>query len=84
MSGTNEEFNGNEYALMQQARVVQDFFRTDSAAEMIGSLNAITESVLFSTDLEYVTVPMRTDMVNQLRVVTLLARLSLTNVQIKI
>ena len=60
-------------------RDVRDFFLTDSCAQIIGSMNALVESFLFSEDLENVTPEMRIDIANQLRAVTLLSRLNESN-----
>ncbi|KAA0990068.1 hypothetical protein [Dyadobacter aurulentus] len=67
--------NGNEQALIKQVRIIDEFFKMDKASEMIESLNTLTEDLLFSNDLDNVTHNMRTHIVNQLRVVTLLAKL---------
>ncbi len=57
-------------------RDVRNFFLTDSCAEILGSMNALVESILFSTDLENVTPKMKSDIVTQLRVVTLISKLN--------
>ncbi|WP_031528425.1 hypothetical protein [Dyadobacter crusticola] len=58
---------------------VRDFFSTDSCAEIIGSMNALLETVLFSKDVENVTPEMRVDIANQLRAVTLISKLNEKN-----
>jgi hypothetical protein len=58
---------------------VRDFFSTDSCAEIIDSMNALLETVLFSKDVENVTPEMRVDIANQLRAVTLISKLNEKN-----
>ena len=74
-NGIHQLINGNEQALIKQVRIIDEFFKTDKASEVIESLNALTEDFLFSEDLDNLTLTMRTHIVNQLRVVTLLAKL---------
>ncbi|TLU98218.1 hypothetical protein [Dyadobacter luticola] len=62
-------------ALIQQETLIREFFQQDSATEMISSLNAMTETVLFSSDVQNVTTEIRTNIVNNLRLVTFLSRL---------
>lgn len=62
-------------ALIEQNETIKAFFRTDHASEMVQSLHFMIESFLFSADLEHVTMEMRTHIVNQLRVATLLTKL---------
>ena len=58
---------------------IKEFFKTDSCAEIIGSMNALVETVLFSEDVQNVTPELRVDIANQLRAVTLLSRLNERN-----
>ena len=75
MNGRDQQFIGNEAALMQQCAIVKEFFQTDNASEMIRSIHAMIESFLFTENLTQVTPEMREHIVNQLRVATLVARL---------
>ncbi|MCE6993038.1 hypothetical protein [Dyadobacter sp. CY323] len=74
-NGKNELLIGNEPQLIEQYNIIRNFFATDSGSEIIGSLNALMESVLFDENMEAVTPKMRIDIVNQLRVITLLSQL---------
>ncbi|KQS32996.1 hypothetical protein [Dyadobacter sp. Leaf189] len=74
-TGMKSDFNGRENALIKQYQVVKEFFETDTASEMIESLNVMVESFLFSENLVRVTPEMRVHIVNQLRVTTLIAKL---------
>jgi hypothetical protein len=79
-NSTNELSNGPKTELSESEQVlvrdVRNFFLTDSCAEMIGSMNALVETILFSSDLENVTSEMRVDIANQLRAVTLISKLN--------
>jgi hypothetical protein len=79
-NSTNQLTNGMKTDLSESEQLilrdVRNFFLTDSCAEIIGSMNAMVESFLFSADLENVTVEMKGDIVNQLRVVTFLSKLN--------
>ena len=83
---TNRNFSQNEApttpiesSLMQSAssnsQIIKDFFQRDSRGEMIESLNAMIEAVLFDDELKHVTPELRVHIVNQLRVATFIARL---------
>ncbi|WP_439556338.1 hypothetical protein [Dyadobacter sp.] len=74
-AGTKSDFNGMADALLKQHHIVKEFFETDTASEMIESLNVMVESFLFSENLVRVTPEMRVHIVNQLRVTTLIAKL---------
>ncbi|KAA0990999.1 hypothetical protein [Dyadobacter aurulentus] len=74
-TGMKTDFNGQESALLKQHQIVKEFFMTDSASEMIESLNIMVENFLFSENLVRVTPEMRVHIVNQLRVTTLIAKL---------
>jgi hypothetical protein len=79
-NSTNQLANGMKTDLSQSEQLilrdVRNFFLTDTCAEIVGSMNAMVESFLFSADLENVTAEMKGDIVNQLRVVTLLSKLN--------
>jgi hypothetical protein len=83
---TNRNFSQNEAPTTQiesssmrsassNSQIIKDFFQRDSRGEMIESLNAMIEAVLFADDLSQVTPEMRGHIVNQLRVATFIARL---------
>ncbi|NIJ51136.1 hypothetical protein [Dyadobacter arcticus] len=65
----------------QQAmlRDVKEFFQTDSCAQIVGSMNALVEVVLFSEDVQNVTPELRVDIANQLRAATLISKLNESN-----
>lgn len=79
-NSANKPSNNSRTDLSESERMmirdVRNFFLTDSCAEIVGSMNAMVESFLFSTDLENVTPVMKGDIVNHLRVVTLLSKLN--------
>jgi hypothetical protein len=79
-NSTNQLANGMKTDLSQSEQLilrdVRNFFLTDTCAEIVGSMNAMVESFLFSADLENVTTEMKGDIVNQLRVVTFLSKLN--------
>jgi hypothetical protein len=74
-AGANELPIGNEPELIHQYDLIREFFQTDNAPEMIASLNALMETVLFCQEIQHITPQMRVDLANGLRVVTLLSRL---------
>lgn len=78
-NGRKIDFNGKEYALATQNKIIKDFFLKDSGAEMIESLHEMIESFLFTENLPRVTSEMRVHIVNQLRVATLIAKLNNSN-----
>jgi hypothetical protein len=67
--------NISEQTLLDQHKIIDSFFKTDSASEMIGSLNFMVESLLFTENLTNVSREMRVHIVNQLRVVSLISQL---------
>ena len=84
---TNRNFSQKEAQTMQiessaiqstssNSQIIKDFFQRDSRGEMIESLNAMIEAVLFDDELRHVTPELRVHIVNQLRVATLIARLN--------
>ena len=88
MNSSNDLTNGKKTDFSQsQDEMVLDiraFFKTDSCAEIIQSMNALVETILFSTDLESVTPALRADIANQLRAVSLLSRLNETNYRLRV
>ena len=69
-------------ATASQQTIIQDFFKRDSGSEMIESLNTLIEAYLFTDNLASITPEMRTHIVNQLRVTTLIAKLEASNHQL--
>jgi hypothetical protein len=67
--------NTNEQTLIDEHEIIESFFRTDSASEMIESLHVMAESFLFGENLKHITPEMRVHLVNQLRVASLVAKL---------
>ena len=83
---TDRKFSQNEAPTTQiessamqsnssNSQIIKDFFQRDSRGEMIESLNAMIEAVLFDDELRRVTPELRVHIVNQLRVATFIARL---------
>lgn len=66
---TPDEVPDNEH------EIIKAFFQTDSASEIINSLNFMVESLLFTENLGNVSPEMRVHIVNQLRVANLISRL---------
>ena len=75
-SKSEEEVNGTEHALPNQLQIVQEFFRRDSASEMIESIHMLVEDFLFTENLVRVTPEMRVHIANNLRTATLIAKLA--------
>ncbi|ACT94507.1 hypothetical protein [Dyadobacter fermentans] len=69
--------------LYQQYEAVTEFFKRDGSAEIVDSLNTLVEAFLFTENMENVTPEMRIHIANQLRVVTLITKLSETIVKRK-
>lgn len=65
----------NDPIATEQQEVIQAFFQTDSASEMIDSIHFMVESFLFNENLKHITPEMRVHLVNQLRIARLVARL---------
>lgn len=65
-----------------QQKIIKDFFLKDSGCEMIESLNTLIETYLFTQNLASVTPKMREHIVNQLRIITLIAKLDASNNEI--
>ncbi|NIJ51262.1 hypothetical protein [Dyadobacter arcticus] len=70
------DFNGLDPASLSQINMVKDFFKRDSADEMIESLHTMIENFLFTENLARVTPEMRVHIVNNLRMGTLIAKLA--------
>ncbi len=62
-------------ALLEEHEIIQAFFQTDSASEIINSLTFMTESLLCMENMENVSGEMRMHIVNQLRVANLISQL---------
>lgn len=78
-----ESFSKTEVNLLfQQHEMVKEFFKRDSSAEIVNSLNSLVEAFLFTENLEHVTSEMRIHIANQLRVVTLITKLGETSVML--
>ncbi|MCE6988478.1 hypothetical protein [Dyadobacter sp. CY323] len=75
-SKLEDEVNDAEHALPNQLQIVQEFFRRDSASEMIESLHMLVEDFLFMENLARVTPEMRVHIVNNLRTATFIAKLA--------
>ncbi|MCE7062904.1 hypothetical protein [Dyadobacter sp. CY343] len=73
---TKAHLSETQQAMLQDIR---NFFLTDKCSQIIGSMNELVETILFSKDLENVTPEMRVDIANQLRTVTLISKLSESN-----
>lgn len=56
--------------------IIKAFFQTDSASEIINSLTFMTESLLCTENMENMSLEMRMHIVNQNRVINLIAQLS--------
>ncbi|MDR6809553.1 hypothetical protein J2Y45_006590 [Dyadobacter sp. BE34] len=56
--------------------IIKAFFQTDSASEIINSLNFMVESLLFTQNMQNVSPEMRVHIVNQLRVANLISQLA--------
>ncbi|TLU98273.1 hypothetical protein [Dyadobacter luticola] len=67
--------------LREQHDVVCEFFKRDSSAEIVNSLNTLIEDFLFSDDVDNVTPEIRVHIANNLRVVTLITKLGQTRVR---
>jgi hypothetical protein len=74
-NGRNRSIIGNEQALLRQYEIVKKFFQTDHGCEIIASLHAMVEDVLFTENLANVTPVMRERIVSHLRVATFIAEL---------
>ncbi|OJV19681.1 MAG: hypothetical protein BGO21_21705 [Dyadobacter sp. 50-39] len=55
--------------------IIKAFFQTDSPAEIINSLTFMTESLLCAESMENMSMEMRMHIVNQNRVINLIAQL---------
>jgi hypothetical protein len=68
-TSTSHEAPHNEH------EIIKAFFQTDSASEIINSLNFMVESLLFTENLRNVSPEIRVHIVNQLRVANLISQL---------
>ncbi|TLV00499.1 hypothetical protein [Dyadobacter luticola] len=71
----SQQTKAADQATLSQLNIVDEFFRRDSAAEMIESLHVMVENFLFTENLARVTPEMRVHIVNNLRTATFIARL---------
>lgn len=62
--------------LQNEHEIIKAFFQTDSASEIINSLNFMVESLLFTQNMQNVSPEMRVHIVNQLRVTNLISQLA--------
>lgn len=68
----NEDFG---YSAEIEHEIIKSFFQTDSASEIINSLNFMVESLLFTDNMQNVGPEMRVHIVNQLRVANFISQL---------
>lgn len=59
-----------------EREIIKAFFQTDSASEIINSLNFMVESLLFTQNMQNISPEMRVHIVNQLRVANLISQLA--------
>lgn len=74
-TGSFQQSNGFKAAHSPCEQIVKDFFLTDKSHEIIKSLHVTVEAFLFNENLTNVTPEMRSHIVAQLRVATLVAKL---------
>ncbi|SDG96123.1 hypothetical protein SAMN04487996_12633 [Dyadobacter soli] len=61
--------------LSDEHEIIKAFFQTDSPSEIINSLTFMTESLLCTENMENMSLEMRMHIVNQNRVINLIAQL---------